>query len=80
MTTSIGPGPCFRGTHFLAPSIRRGRTIDPAVRIGHDQLRRPAAVTNAETEFTRERRFREAEVAFQGAEKLRQSRRIAPKG
>src|SRR5437588_4892371 len=63
---------------LLIRNLSADRTIKLAVEIGRDQLRRPAAGTQTESQFAAERGFGNPQIVFHFAKKLSQtSRRIS---
>src|SRR5947208_16948057 len=63
---------------LLVRNLSADRTIKLAVEIGRDQLRRPAAGTQTESQLAAERGFSNSKIGFYFAEELSQaSRRIS---
>ena len=63
---------------LLVRNLSADRTIKLAIEIGRDQLRRPAAGTQTESQFAAERGFGNPQIVFHFAKKLSQtSRRIS---
>src|SRR5882724_1738265 len=70
--------PSRRSRCLLARNLSADGTIKLAVEVGRDQLRRPAAGTQTESQFAAKRGLGHPQVVFHFAKKLSQaSRRIS---